>query len=76
MGLYHYHRRNWLIALTLSIGLITLIARVLGGIHYPGDIIGGLIFGILGAYLLRPIVDRITTLILPLCIKIASWVRL
>ena len=29
IALYHYYRRNWLIVLTITIGLITLTARVL-----------------------------------------------
>jgi len=76
VSLFRYYRRYWLIALTLVIGLITLTARVVGGVHYPGDIIGGLFFGVLGAYLLRPLVDMVNIRITPVLIKIASWVRL
>lgn len=76
VALYRYYRHKWLIVLTLSIGLITLTARVLGGVHYPGDIIGGLIFGILGAYILRPVVDIAVARIAPIIIRVASWVRL
>ena len=76
MSLYWYYRQNWLILLTILFWLITLTARVVGGVHYPGDIIAGLIFGALGAYLLRPVVDRIVLVISPIVIRIASWIRL
>ncbi len=76
VALYRFYRYNWLIILTIVLGFITLVARVLGGVHYPGDIVGGLIFGILGAYLLRSIVDILLTTVAPICIKVASWIKL
>ena len=76
VGLFRYLRQTGLIGITTIIALITLTARVLGGVHYPGDIIGGLIFGALGAYLIRPVVDHIVLTISPIIIRIASWVRL
>ena len=76
IGLYRYLRHSYLILFTLIIALITLTARVIGWVHYPGDIIAGLIFGILFAYVLRPVVGHIVLIIAPIVIKIASWIRL
>lgn len=76
IGLYRYLRHNYLILVTLVVALITLAARVIGGVHYPGDIFAGLIFGALVAYVLRPVVDRSVVYIAPIVIKIASWIRL
>ena len=76
IGLYRYLRYSYLILLTLIIALITLTARVIGWVHYPGDIIAGLIFGMLFAYVLRPVVDRIVGTIAPIVIRIANWIRL
>ncbi len=75
-GLIQYLRNTPLILVTVMIGTITLWARVIGGIHYPGDILGGIIFGLIGAYCLLPVVKIITAKSTPLCLKIASWIRL
>jgi undecaprenyl-diphosphatase len=76
VALFRYFRVQSLITMAIIMAIITLVARVIGGIHYPGDIIAGLIFGALGAYLPRPVVDRSVVYIAPIVIKIASWVRL
>lgn len=76
VGLYRYYRQNWIIASVILISIVTLIARVVGGVHYPGDIIAWLIFGILGALGLRVLVDTLTRWTTPLCIRIASWIDL
>jgi undecaprenyl-diphosphatase len=36
----------------IIISLLVGIARIICGLHYPGDILGGLILGIGGSYLL------------------------
>jgi membrane-associated phospholipid phosphatase len=74
--IFKYYHRNSLLILTAIIWSITLSARVIGGVHYPGDILGWLLFGLIGAYLLRSIVSSIVNKILPICIRIASWIRL
>ncbi len=74
--LYRYLRHTGLIGITTIIALITLTARIIGWVHYPGDIVAGLIFGALGAYFLRPIIDRVAMYFTPIVIKIASWIRL
>ncbi len=52
VGLWKYYRHTWIIVLTSILALVTCIARVVGGVHYPGDIIGGIILGSLGGILL------------------------
>ena len=75
-GLVQYLRNTSLIILTIMIGAITLFARVVWGVHYPGDILWGLIFGIIGAYFLLPVVRFLITKITPFCLQIASWIHL
>jgi membrane-associated phospholipid phosphatase len=60
----------------IIVGLITLTARIIGGVHYPGDIIAGLIIGMLGAQLLRPLIALLEANISPILLRIASWIRL
>lgn len=45
MGLIRFYKNKSLILITIVIGLITVSARVIGGVHYPGDILGGFFFG-------------------------------
>ncbi|MGB8647982.1 MAG: phosphatase PAP2 family protein [Anaerolineae bacterium] len=63
-GLRHANGRvsNWLCAAALAFGL----ARILAGVHYPSDIVGGALLGIIGTRLLfhyarffDPLVTRI-----------------
>ena len=50
MAIYMYDRRagRWFFAAATLLGL----ARVIGGIHWPGDILGGAVLGILTAWLM------------------------
>lgn len=75
-GLFGYFRNRWLILLTGIIGTITLTARVIGWVHYPGDILAWLIFALIGAYFLQPIVRVLVLKTAPICIRIASWIGL
>ena len=76
IGLVRYLRSGSIIMSVVIIGLITLIARILGWVHYPGDIIAGLIFGIWWAYVLGSLVDSTVRFTAPLLIRIASWIKL
>ncbi len=77
-GLWNSYRKRWIIGITIFFGLITAIARVIGGVHYPGDILGGWVFWAIGAYIALFIID--TTLfrlyLFPGIVRIASWFRL
>ncbi len=78
IGLWNSYRKRWAIGLTILFGLITAAARVIGGIHYPGDILGGWIFGAIGGYIALLLIN--TSLfrlsLFPGIIRIASWFRL
>ena len=41
--------------------LIIGLARIIAGVHFPGDILGGFVLGIFIAYLVRVIYDKIFT---------------
>ncbi len=71
---YFYYR--WIIVITIIVGVLTLTARVFGGVHYPGDIIAGLFISLTGAYMLRPIIDIFISRIAPFIIRIAGWIKL
>lgn len=47
-----------LFALFLVIGVVVSLSRVPVGMHYPSDVFGGLIVGMLGAYLIRNLFAR------------------
>lgn len=49
VGLWNFSRKWSLIGGAIVFGLITASARVIGGVHYPGDILGGWLFGAIGA---------------------------
>lgn len=78
VGIWRYYRKMIIIMLIAVLALLTTSARVIGGVHYPGDILGGLFFGGLGALYLHGIVTSIwmEQKIYPICIKIAGWIRL
>jgi membrane-associated phospholipid phosphatase len=78
VGLWKYYRRYWLIAVIAVLALLTTTARVIGGVHYPGDILGGFFFGGIGAIYLQKVVqsELMEKYVYPVCIKIASWIRL
>jgi membrane-associated phospholipid phosphatase len=44
VALFRYYRVNWIIILALILAVITLAARMIGGVHYLGDILAGLVF--------------------------------
>ncbi len=48
MALYFYNKR-WGIVFLIATGLITM-SRIIAGVHYPSDILGGAAIGVLCAY--------------------------
>ena len=76
--LIHSYKKYTLIAITLILWIITALARVIGWVHYPGDILGGWIFGWIGAMISIQIIHtRLFRLyIFPLIIRIAGWFKL
>ncbi|MBP9779337.1 phosphatase PAP2 family protein [Candidatus Gracilibacteria bacterium] len=78
VGLLRYYRKGIILSLTIVFANITVVSRVLGGVHYPGDILGGLIIGIFGGFLLsRCITSKfMEKTIYPFIIRIMSWVKL
>ncbi|MBP6981322.1 phosphatase PAP2 family protein, partial [Candidatus Gracilibacteria bacterium] len=79
VGIIRFFRNKYLIGLTIIIGCITVSARVIGGVHYPVDIIGGIIVGGIGAYMMTILVENtqfFRRYIFAALIKIASWIKL
>ena len=80
MGILYYVplRRNILLLTTMIFWVITALARVVWGVHYPGDIVGGLILWTLIACLSRQIVTGklLENKFYPWCIRIAKFFKL
>lgn len=76
--LLRFFPNRWLIFGTLLFGLLTAGARVIGGIHYPGDILGGWFFGTLGAMVGATLVTKplFQKRIFPSLIRVAEWMKL
>ena len=78
VGLWKY-LKNWqLIVVTVVIALVTTVCRVIGGVHYPWDILWGFVLGGIGAVLLTKVVDQkvFEKKVFPIFIKIAGWIKL
>lgn len=71
-----YVRQPTLILFTVICAILTVCSRVLGGVHYPGDILGGVFFGTLGALLLRPVSEWVVRQVSPFLLKVAAFFRL
>lgn len=79
VGIIRFFRNKYLIGLTIIIWCITVWARVIGWVHYPVDIIGGIIVGGIGAYMMTILVENtqfFRRYIFAALIKIASWIKL
>lgn len=78
MGIYRFWKNAWIIGITILLGLITASARVIGGVHYPGDILGGWMFGALGGYIFSRIILKnfFQNTLFPLIIKTVSFFHL
>jgi membrane-associated phospholipid phosphatase len=67
------------VILFVFLALITTTARVMGGVHYPGDILGGFLFGGIGAILLSHYIitsDIFERRVYPFFIRVAGWIKL
>ena len=79
IGVWRFFHNNIVLFVLLILAIITASARVIGGVHYPGDIISGFIVGSIGAIILSkfvvtsPIFEKH---VYPFFIKVASWIRL
>jgi undecaprenyl-diphosphatase len=78
VGIWKYFRNGWIISITVLFALISTTARVIGGVHYPGDILGGFFFGWIGAVFLARIVEnkKFQDTVFPIILRIASWIKL
>lgn len=45
-------RRGWLTAFMMTWAVVTCYSRVYLGVHYPGDLLVGILVGLVGAYLM------------------------
>ncbi len=78
MSLYFYNKKIGLIILVLA--CLMGVARVMAGIHYPSDVAGGVIVGIITAFLIEKLLakrtDRFTTWASGLSDKILPFTKL
>ena len=73
------YRVRSIIIITALIGFITASARVIGGVHYPGDILGGWILGGIGSFLMYTYIIQksfFQTKIIPGLIRFAQFFKL
>ena len=77
-ALFVFFSRKWVAWSFLVLGIIMCFARVLAGVHYPGDILVGYVIGWIIAcgagYFVKQIPEKHAIFQLP--IKAASWIRL
>lgn len=78
VGIFQKLRRWDILLATFLIGLITVSARVIGGVHYPGDIIGGWIFGTIGGLIGIFLIEQtfFQKHIFPTVIQIVRYIKL
>lgn len=78
IGCIHFFKNWWIITFTLLFGIITAVSRVIWGVHYPGDIIGGWILGGIWATLMSYLINTsfFRVHIFAHIVRIASFFRL
>lgn len=55
LGKWWWLHSNFIRSLLVILGIVMVVARVLAGIHYPGDIIAGILLGIISASLISTV---------------------
>lgn len=75
-AMWRYSQNKIFIAITIILAILTVCLRVLGGVHYPGDILGGLFFGFFGAWAFYIPAEKIIEKLSPITLKIASYIKL
>lgn len=75
-AMWRYSKNSIFIVITVILAILTVCLRVLGGVHYPGDILGGLFFGFFGAWVFYIPAEKITEKLSPVALKIASYIKL
>lgn len=77
--IWNYFRRIFLIVLFSILAIITTTARVIGGVHYPWDILGGFLFWSVGTIIISHYIITSSYMegyIYPFLIRIARYLRL
>ncbi len=78
IGVWRYFRNSRVLISLIILALVTTSARVIWGVHYPGDIVGGFFFGTIGALMLSKVVTSwvMEEKIYPFFIRVARWIKL
>ena len=78
VGLWNSYKKWWAISLTILFWIATAAARVIGWVHYPGDILGGWFFWCLGALIALFVINTtpFRLYLFPWIIRVASWFKL
>lgn len=77
MAAIRYMSSRWA-EIVIVLGAIMCLCRVIAGVHFPGDILVGYIFGIAGASLMYPELRSklFTQYLNPFFLKLASYIKL
>lgn len=77
-GIWKYFRKTSLLIVMNIFAILTLSMRVIGGVHYPGDIVAGLVIWVIGWYLFIPIIEWwfMRRYVYAFFVKVASFLRL
>ncbi len=69
---------NFIRFLLVFLGIVMVVARVLAGIHYPGDIVAGILLGIISASLISTVTMKkwFYTIFIKYPIHILSFIKL
>lgn len=77
-GIYLFQRKQYLLIITIVIALITWVSRVVGWVHYPGDILAWYCIGFIWVFFLKRVLNSniFQRKIYRLIIKIATIFKL